>query len=533
MKVRKTWFFSLILILACSFALYAAFKNPDSGLGEKSEIADKSPETHLNLWRQVNAICELQKNNWILANLDKESELDKERQDLSFFHNEIIGEVEKMIHSREFAALGKKDEDEENEIIEGKVNKGDTISSILEKSAQGKVQQYISATKKVFSLSSFKEGQPYFVHIDPETGRLKRFEYEINDQSRLVVEGTDKVEARLEDIQYVTLLDTCEGVIEDNLFQAVADIGEKPQMALKLVKLFGSEINFARNLEKGDSFSVLIEKLYRDGEYKGYGRIIAATFTNHGKSYEAFLFRDGQGRETYYNENGENLNKTLLQSPLAVTRITSRFTQSRFHPILRKAKPHLGVDYGAPTGTQVKAVGDGIVTERGWAGGYGNQVVIKHGAGLESMYSHLSGFARGIREGARVKQGQVIGFVGSTGLSTGPHLDFRLRQNGKFINPSKAINPRGMPVAQRNMEAFKTARELARDCLEGRKKIENYTVDSIVPLAVKSSPEEEFLEEEKPKARSRVSKSRKRRYLRRAFPFKRPSDIMNRRRPLL
>ena len=368
-------------------------------------------------------------------------------------------------------------------VTHGVVEKGDTIAKVLGEAADDGVQQYVSAARRVLSLRSFREGQPYVVVTDPGSGRVKRFEYEIDGRRRLVVEGTGTPEARVEPIEYVTLLDTAEGVIDDNLFQAVADIGESPQLALRLAELFGAEVNFIRDLQEGDSFRVLVEKRYREGEYKGYGRMIAASFTNKGKTYEAFLFRDGRGRAQHYNSKGENLHKTLLQAPLAFTRLTSRFTHSRRHPILGTRRPHLGVDYAAPTGTPVKAVGEGVVVKRGWAGGYGNQIIIRHTAGLESMYAHLSGYARGLRKGQRVRQGQVIGFVGSTGLSTGPHLDFRLRQNGTFINPAKAINPRGAPVSRKHMGEFNKIVAAARDYLEGRRHLGEYTVDSLVPEA--------------------------------------------------
>lgn len=367
------------------------------------------------------------------------------------------------------------------EVVKGTVEKGDTISKILENTGSEGIYQYISAARQVFSMRSFREGQPYVIVTDSASGRVKRFEYEIDSRRRLVVEGVEEPVARVEAIEYVTLLSTVEATISDNLFQAVADVGESPQMALQLADLFGAEINFIRDLQEGDSFSVLVEKRYREGEYKGYGRVLAAHFTNKGKTFEAYLFRDGSGRAQYYNRKGENLRKTLLQAPLAFTRVTSRFTSSRKHPILGYSRPHMGVDYGAPTGTPVKAVGEGVVTKRSWGGGYGNQIIVKHVAGLESMYSHLSGYARGLRQGQRVRQGQVIGFVGSTGLSTGPHLDFRLRQNGKFINPTKAINPRGEPVSARHMAAFEkvVAEELAY--LKDRKPLAEYTVDSVVP----------------------------------------------------
>lgn len=375
-------------------------------------------------------------------------------------------------------------------VTHGVVEKGDTVAKVLGEAADEGIAKYVDAARSVFSLRSFREGQPYVVVADPETGRVKRFEYEIDSRRRLVVEGEETPEARVEPIEYVTLLVTGEGVINDNLFQAVADIGESPQMALRLAELFGAEINFIRDLQEGDSFRILVEKRYRDGEYKGYGRVLAASFTNKGKTFEAYLFRDGERRAQHYNPKGENLRKTLLQAPLAFTRLTSRFTQSRLHPVLGMRRAHLGMDYAAPTGTPVKAVGEGVVIRRGWAGGYGNQIVIKHSAGLESMYAHLSGYARGLKQGQRVRQGQVIGFVGSTGLSTGPHLDFRLRQNGAFINPAKAINPRGEPVSSKNMAQFGKTVALARDYLEGRRPLSDYTVETLVaePPFMESQP---------------------------------------------
>ncbi len=365
-------------------------------------------------------------------------------------------------------------------VVRGTFERGDTVSKVLENSGGQGTHQYISAARQVFSMRSFREGQPYVVVTDTESGKVKRFEYEIDSHHRLVVEGTDAPAARLEPIEYVVLLDSVAGTINDNLFQAVADMGESPQMALKLADLFGAEVNFIRDLQQGDSFAVLVEKRYREGEYKGYGRILAAHFTNKGKTYEAYMFRDGK-RAEYYNRKGESLRKTLLQAPLAFTRITSRFTNSRLHPILNYRRAHHGVDYAAPTGTPVKAVGDGVVTQRAWAGGYGNQIIVKHTAGLESMYAHLSGYARGLAKGQRVRQGQVIGFVGSTGLATGPHLDFRLRQNGKFIDPAKAINPRGEPVSKKAMAEFEKIVALELAYLNGEKALSDYEPGSIVP----------------------------------------------------
>lgn len=395
----------------------------------------------------------------------------------------ILGEAREVVAKLAETVAGDKTEIEpaRDGVVQGKVEKGETIAEILENAGIGPARQFANAAAKVFNLKSFRAGQPYAVFTDPATGKLRRFEYEVNDQRRLIIEGEDRPQARMEDIEYVTLLETCQGVIEDSLFKAVADMGEGPQIATKLVELFGSEINFLRDLQEGDKFSVLVEKRYREGEYRGYGRILAATFTNRGKTWTAWLFRDPEGNLNYYNSKGENLKKTLLMAPLAVTRMTSKFTHTRRHPILGGLRPHLGVDYAAPTGTPVKAVGSGTVTQRGWNGGYGNQIVVKHAGGMESMYAHLSGFAAGIRPGAKVRQGQVIGFVGSTGMSTGPHLDFRLRVNGDFVNPAKAINPRGAPVDPSLMTAFKKTVELEKSYLEGKTPPDRYSLGSIVP----------------------------------------------------
>ena len=392
-------------------------------------------------------------------------------------------------------------------VVRGTVEKGDTVIKMLAGADSQAAQDYINAAKRVFSMRAFRDGQPYVVVTDATTGKVKRFEYEIDSRRRLVVEGMEQPVARVEAIEYTTLLSTVNAVIDDNLFQAVADAGERPQLALRLAELFGSEINFIRDLQEGDSFAVLVEKRYRDGEYKGYGRILAAHFTNKGKTFEAYLFREGNKSSNYYNTKGENIRKSLLQAPLAFTRVTSRFTKNRLHPILGYTRPHEGVDYAAPTGTPVKAVGEGVITQRGWSGGYGNQVIVRHGGGLESLYAHLSGYARGLKTGQKVRQGEVIGFVGMTGLATGPHLDFRLRQGGKFINPGKAINPRGEPVSKAAMHAFEKvmAQELA--LLKGEQGAAEYTVDSIVPDQMEQ-PQPEKTDEPEKKTEKRKKKRR-------------------------
>lgn len=395
------------------------------------------------------------------------------------------------------------------DVIKGTINKGDTVSKLLGEVADNNVVQgYIEATRRVFPLTSFRAGQPYALVCDVQSGTVKRFEYEIDNKRRLIVEGEQPV-ARVEAIEYDVRLSRIEARIDSNLFQSVADIGESPMLAITLANLFGWEINFIRDLQEGDSFSVLVEKNYREGNFKAYGRVLGATFTNKGKTYEAFLFHNGQASNQHFNAKGENLKKVLLQAPLSFTRLTSRFTHSRKHPIFGNNRPHLGVDYGAPTGTPVKAVGEGTVTIRGWVGGYGNQVALRHAAGLESMYSHLSGFARGLKKGTKVRQGQVIAYVGSTGQSTGPHLDFRLKQGGKFIDPTKAVNPRSAAIYKQYSGAFAERMKLVREYLDGKRPLDGYlpTMVSSPSVASKNTDEDKNDTESK-KSRKKSRKKR-------------------------
>lgn len=303
---------------------------------------------------------------------------------------------------------------------------------------------------------------------------MERFEYEIDDQKKLIVTKTGEgFAAHVEPIVYDFNLVRVSGTIRSSLFETLASTGESPILAVRIAEIFGSEINFIKDLREGDGFSLLIEKRFRGEAFKGYGRVLGATFTNQGKTYEAYRFVTEDG-EAFFNAKGESLKKTLLKAPLAFTRISSGYSMNRKHPIFKNRRPHQGVDYAAPSGTPVKAVGDGTVEKAGWGNGFGNMVVIRHSGGLESMYSHLSGFATGAKRGSRVRQGQVIGYVGATGYATGPHLDFRLKQNGKYVNPSKVIVPRGDSVSRERMAAFKRERDRVREYLAGKRDLAAY-----------------------------------------------------------
>lgn len=391
---------------------------------------------------------------------------------------------------------------------EGRTGKGEGVQSVLLGLQAANAEEYARAAKTVPAAGALRQGQPWRAFISPETGRIARFEYEIDDSRLLVLEGDEKPSARLARLDYDVVLERIEGVVEDNLFNAIAALGENPQLAASFARLFGPEINFSRKLQSGDVFTVLVEKKHRNGEFRNYGRILAARFINRGRLHEAFLFRDDAGRAQYFNGKGENLRKTILQAPVA-GRATSRFSESRLHPILNIVRPHHGVDYGAPHGTPVKAAGDGVVKERGWVGGYGNTVVIQHDGGLESLYAHLSGYAPGLHPGQKMRQGQLIGFVGSTGLATGPHLDFRLRKNGEFIDPEKFVGSRAAPVSPGLKKEFEKTLAIERACLDGERKIENYSPDSIIAPVLASFEESRVAEAQKLQRESRQERFRR------------------------
>lgn len=242
--------------------------------------------------------------------------------------------------------------------------------------------------------------------------------------------------------------------IDSSLYEAVRGAGEEPQLVPQLVDVFQWDIDFFA-LTKGDSFSVVVQKKYAGADYIGYGPILAAHFTHNGQTFEAFRNESPDGGAGYYAANGTPLRKEFLRAPLAFTRITSTFSNSRFHPILHYFRPHHGVDYGAPTGTPVMVTADGVVLEATRNRGEGNYVKVRHSARIETSYLHLSRFGSGIRPGARVRQGQVIGYVGMTGLATGPHLDYRVSDNGTWLDPLKLKSITPDPLRAAALQQFR------------------------------------------------------------------------------
>lgn len=260
---------------------------------------------------------------------------------------------------------------------------------------------------------------------------------------------------------------TVTGEVATSLFEAVEGLGESAQLVLELAEIFSSEMDFTADTRSGDRFRLLVEKRYAGEQFVDYGQILVAQYVSDGRVLTGVGFEPAGGRHAYYDAQGRSLRKTFLKSPLEFTRITSGFTYRRPHPILGGVRPHLAVDYGAPVGTPVRAVADGTVLGAGWNGGNGIQVHLRHHAGYETMYNHLSKLGAGVRRGTRVDQRQVIGYVGSTGLSTGPHLDYRVKKNGRFVNPLSEKFLPGQPLEGGEHRRFlKESRALVRQLEE-------------------------------------------------------------------
>ncbi len=236
------------------------------------------------------------------------------------------------------------------------------------------------------------------------------------------------------------------GVIKDSLFLSAANAGISDRIIMNLTAIFAWDVDFVLDIREGDQFAVIYEEIWRDGKKVSEGEILAAEFINRGESFRALRYEGPDGRSSYYTPDGRNVRKAFLRAPLVFSRVSSNFNPKRLHPIRKTVRPHRGVDYAAPRGTPIKAAGDGKITFRGKKGGYGNVVILSHGGNISTLYAHMNGFKRGQKVGTRVRQGEIIGYVGSTGASTGPHLHYEYRLNGVHRNPRTVKLPQAEPI---------------------------------------------------------------------------------------
>jgi murein DD-endopeptidase MepM/ murein hydrolase activator NlpD len=302
-------------------------------------------------------------------------------------------------------------------------------------------------------LDSLRPGES--LRLTHKDGQLFGLERRLNESETLqVVREPTGLKARVVQSPLEMRQRTVRGVITSSLFEAVEAAGAHDQTAVQLADIFGWDIDFVLDVRPGDTFVVTYPEVWRDGAHVKDGPILAAAFVNQGKEFQAVRYTDPQGGSHYYTPDGRSLHKAFLRAPVEFTRVSSRFNSARFHPILNRIRAHQGVDYAAPMGTPVRAAGDGRIRFAGVKGGYGNLVEIEHSKSIVTVYGHLSRFARGTRVGAQVTQGEVIAYVGMTGLATGPHLHYEYRVNGVFKNPQTVVLPGAEPIDARWRDDF-------------------------------------------------------------------------------
>jgi murein DD-endopeptidase MepM/ murein hydrolase activator NlpD len=342
----------------------------------------------------------------------------------------------------------------------GTVEKGETLFDIFKRYSldAGDLLKLREASAGIHRLRQLHPGRTYKIVVD-EHNRIDSFDYWIDEENMLSVrrDGTE-FSAEKVCVEYEKRVQHLGGIIQDNLIASMGEDREQVMLALRLSDIFAWDIDFTSDLRKGDTYKVVVEGYYLNGEFRKYGDVLSAEFVNSGEPYNAYRFL-GNGEADYFDAEGRSLRRAFLKAPLNFRRISSYFSHSRFHPILRIYRPHHGLDYSAPAGTPASAVGEGTVIFAGYKKQYGKLVIIRHPNHWKTYYGHLSMIAKEVRTGRKVSQGQVIGAVGSTGLATGPHLHYELRVQNKAVNPLSVKMPRGKSVPQNLFTEFREFRE--------------------------------------------------------------------------
>ena len=355
------------------------------------------------------------------------------------------------------------------QISEGELGRGETLARALDQQGVSPelIHEITTSLAPHFDFRSAQPGHRFRIARNPQ-GELVDFEYLTAPHTGWRLERSgDHFEVTRREARLTPHTARIAGLVSTTLYGAIADLGEDGQLAHDFADVFAWDIDFHRAIREGDAFEILYERLYRtepDGRetYTGPGRILAARYDGAAGHHEAVYFETVQGRGGYYHPDGSSVEGQFLMSPVWQGRVTSPYSNARLHPILNITRPHHGIDYAAPAGTPVWAVADGVVTYRGYAGDFGNLVKIRHRTGIESFYGHLSRFSKDLRVGQTVRQKQVIGYVGSTGLATGPHVCFRLTKGGNYVNPATV---RGLATREPVPTSLRSRFQAARDML--------------------------------------------------------------------
>jgi murein DD-endopeptidase MepM/ murein hydrolase activator NlpD len=338
-----------------------------------------------------------------------------------------------------------------------KIKRGDNLSILFDRARirPEQLAELMASGDQARELVRIHPGDTIKIKTDLD-GRLMSLHYDLDNFTYLQVNRVnDILEVAQEKYQIETHTAYASGTIDSSLFLASQKAGLSQNLTMELAGIFGWDIDFALDMRQGDHFTVIYEEIFKEGKKIMDGNILAAEFVNQGEAYRALRYTDPTTGDTgYYAPNGQSLRKAFLRTPVNFTRISSKFTTSRFHPVLHRFRSHKGVDYAAPTGTPVRASGDGKIVFRGRKGGYGNAIIIQHGSRYTTLYGHLSKFNSHLYTGSKVKQGQVIAYVGSTGLASGPHLHYEFRIDGVHRNPLTVKIPSSNPIEQRYWDNF-------------------------------------------------------------------------------
>lgn len=339
--------------------------------------------------------------------------------------------------------------------VSGTVNRGETLFDIFKRYRIDMKELFglKEASANIYRLRDLQPGRPYKILMS-EDHRVNAFTYWMNDDSILkITRSGEAFRAEKVGVGYEKRTLRLGGTIKDNLISSVGEGREDLLLALQLSDIFAWDIDFTTDLRNGDIYKVVVEGLYLDGKFRKYGDILSAEFVNDGVKYLAYRFEHG-GVADYYDAEGKSLRRAFLKAPLSFRHISSGFSKSRFHPILKIYRPHHGLDYAAPSGTPVSAIGEGRIVYAGYRGHYGNLVVIRHPNHYKTYYGHLSRIKGGVRAGKKIEQGQVLGYVGSTGYATGPHLHYEIRIDDKPVNPLLVKLPRCKAIPKAEMAGF-------------------------------------------------------------------------------
>lgn len=353
------------------------------------------------------------------------------------------------------------------EVVEAKIQPNQFLSQILTKYniSLAMIDRLAKRSREVFDVRKMRSNKSYTVLCSADSALTARyFIYEPNRIDYVVYDLQDSINIYTGQHPVDTLVKTFTGIIDYSIYQTLADANAPTELVYKLSDIYAWQIDLFK-IQKGDRFKVIYEEVQIRGERVGLGKVLAARFERGVDNYFAFYFNQG-GQDEYFDEEGNSLRKAFLKAPLKYTRISSRFSHDRLHPVLKVHRPHYGIDYAAPTGTPVRAVGDGVVTKASYSGGAGNFVKIKHNSVYTTGYMHLSKYGTDIRVGKRVKQGDIIGYVGSTGISTGPHLDYRIWKDDKPVNALTIEMPPSEPIKDEYREDYEEVMKAMMDELK-------------------------------------------------------------------